>query len=225
MKTLLKQTSLFTMAESTFLPEGSPANPSALREINWAKQIYDTSFQKSLGQYEKLNPDGSFQKMFVGLLHKNLGQYSPLFVHQWRLKVITPCLYLFQLHRLTHRTRDTGFGLLPTPTAMMPADVDLEKLEARRRVVKERKKNGNGFGATLNELLKKGLLPTPKANDWRSGMANRYNTNHTQQLNDTIAYHVGKTSQLSPHYTLEMMGFPIDWLTKPYLVQDGGARA
>jgi hypothetical protein len=51
--------------------------------------------------------------------------------------------------------------LLPTVTAMMPADADMEKLEARRAKAKLSGKNGNGFGASLNELMKKGLLPTP----------------------------------------------------------------
>lgn len=52
--------------------------------------------------------------------------------------------------------------LLPTPTAMMPGDQDMVKLDARREKVRHQKGNGNGFGVTLNEMAKKGLLPTPQ---------------------------------------------------------------
>ena len=59
--------------------------------------------------------------------------------------------------------------LLPTPTAMMPGDQDMRKLDARRERVKQEKGNGNGFGVSLNELAKKGLLPTPMASDATTG--------------------------------------------------------
>jgi hypothetical protein len=63
----------------------------------------------------------------------------------------------------------------------------------------------------------KGLIPTPKGNDFRSGMQNRFGTKHTQQLNDTMAFHNGKTSQLNPRFVAEMMGFPADWTELPFL--------
>lgn len=62
----------------------------------------------------------------------------------------------------------------------------------------------------------RGMLPTPKANDFRSGMANRVGTVHTQQLNDTIAYRTGKTSRLNPLFVEEMMGFPTCWILLPF---------
>lgn len=62
----------------------------------------------------------------------------------------------------------------------------------------------------LEEAIQK-LLPTLKANDYRSGMVNRYGTDHTQQLNHTIAYLNGKTSRLHPSFAEELMGFPIGW--------------
>src|SRR5882672_9891730 len=41
-------------------------------------------------------------------------------------------------------------GMLPTPTSMMSGDVDMKKLDQRREKCKLSKKNGNGFGPTLN---------------------------------------------------------------------------
>jgi hypothetical protein len=61
------------------------------------------------------------------------------------------------------------------------------------------------------------MLPTPKANDFRSGMENRHgNKERTQQLNDTVAFLNGQTSQLNPRFVAEMMGFPPDWLELPF---------
>lgn len=64
----------------------------------------------------------------------------------------------------------------------------------------------------------KGMLPTPKANDFRSGMPNRVGTEHIQQLNDTVAYRAGQTSQLNPLFVAEMMGFPVDWTVLPFQI-------
>lgn len=61
-----------------------------------------------------------------------------------------------------------------------------------------------------------GTAPTPITGDYRSGMSNRYGTNHTQQLNDTIAFQTGTTSQLNPLFVAEMMGFPVDWTVLPF---------
>jgi hypothetical protein len=72
---------------------------------------------------------------------------------------------LFRLVPSARRTGGTGYGLLPTVTAMIPSGVDMEKPDARRERVKAGKKNGNGFGVTLNELALKGLLPTPNATE------------------------------------------------------------
>lgn len=61
--------------------------------------------------------------------------------------------------------------LLPTPTqdsAMVVADVDMEKLDERRKKAKDKGINGNGFGPSLNELAVKGMLPTPMSRDYRS---------------------------------------------------------
>ena len=109
-------------------------------------------------------------------------------------------------------------GLLPTPSAMMPGDADMDKLDARRQECKARKKNGNGFGASLNELAKKGLLPSPAARDFRSGfdplsgkMESRMEHSRGVNLHEFIQRHHGDNFQLNPAFVEEMMGVPIGY--------------
>ena len=95
-------------------------------------------------------------------------------------------------------------GLLPTPRASKITGGDMAD-----------------FSPSLPGLLRRNMLPTPKANDFRSGMSNRVGTEHTQQLNDTVAYLTGQTSQLNPLFAAEMMGFPVDWTVLPFLAGCG----
>ena len=55
------------------------------------------------------------------------------------------------------------------------------------------------------------------APDFRSGMPNRHGTEHTLQLNDTMAYQAGMVSRLNPLFVEEMMGFPTGWILTPFL--------
>lgn len=149
------------------------------------------------------------------------------------------------------KTEFINLKLLPTPTAMMPSDQDMKKLDAGRQAVRRRKGNGNGFGVTLNEMAKKGLLPTPNARDSdkyskkykpnsqsgsalpANGMlptptANCWKTpcDHgtgSPNLQTHIARICGETSQLNPLFVAEMMGFPSMWCVLPFL-SGGGAQ-
>lgn len=107
-------------------------------------------------------------------------------------------------------------GLLPTPTTMDSLPPKSDKAWAREMTVSRpgRTKPGN-----LRDIPFRApnMLPTPKANDFRSGMQNRVGTTHTQQLNDTVAYQAGKTSRLNPLFVEEMMGFPTCWILMPFL--------
>lgn len=96
-------------------------------------------------------------------------------------------------------------GLLPTPNAS----------EGEKYTTKYNPNSQMGRGLTA--MAVNGMLPTPITGDYRSGMSNRYGTNHTQQLNDTIAFQTGMTSQLNPLFVAEMMGFPANWLVSPFL--------
>lgn len=101
----------------TLLPVDFPANLSVIQESNLAKTIIDGSLMKCLGQYERLNRSGLWQKMFLQSLHQNLQKHSSIYVHQWKLKGTKYNRLLFQLRRLKPSMKGTEFGLLPTPAA------------------------------------------------------------------------------------------------------------
>jgi len=119
METLQKQTLEATAEQLTFFPVASRnhANHSVTQGSNGVNQTSDIYLKKCLEQYEKLNPDGLWQKMFVQLLHQNLSQYSTKYAHRWSLRGTKFHRYLFLLRRLGQNTKGTGFGLLPTPNA------------------------------------------------------------------------------------------------------------
>ena len=99
-------------------------------------------------------------------------------------------------------------GMLPTPSARD------WKGPTNPGIVKPG--SGYRYGNTFPDSIR-GMWPTPKANDFRSGMPNRVGTEHTQQLNDTVSSPTGTTSQLNPRFVAEMMGFPVDWTVLPFL--------
>lgn len=118
----------------------------------------------------------------------------------------------------------TGFiynrGLLPTPRTTDVGRGPVKDVKFENGTYFRENKKGVRFGVNITDVIARWILPTPKANDYRSGMANRVGSGHTQQLNDTMAYHAGKTSQLNPLFVQEMMGFPYLWTELPF--QSGG---
>ena len=165
METSKKQTLLFTEDKSTFSQGDSPANhtPSQAREK--VKTMIDTSGRKCLEQYEKLNPDTSWAKTFVGSLVGMKDWFSTRCNLTWKMKASKSSRLYFQLQASTPRTKETEFGLLlKTPCA---ADSYTENLS------KKEQKWGNS-GTLAQEIAtgfieKRGIvLPTPAAYDWKS---------------------------------------------------------
>lgn len=82
------------------------------------------------------------------------------------------------------------------------------------------------------EFLSLELLLTPSASDGlRAGMSMESLKSHKKKnaeqsnLAEQIAHKVGGgTSQLNPLFVAEMMGYPLEWLTLPFLSQHGGAK-
>jgi hypothetical protein len=76
---------------------------------------------------------------------------------------------------------------------------------------------------TLTRAMAMGLLPTPVASDknaGRRGNAPREGHNPmTNSLKDAINFQeqTSKCSQLNPLFVEEMMGFPKNWTTLPFL--------
>lgn len=112
--------------------------------------------------------------------------------------------------------------LLPTPTVMDSNGGDIEKVQARRQRLKDKKINGNGFGQTLNELANLQLLPTPATQNYKGASLTEALEKRgrlkpkADNLADQFAQ-TGKTSQLNPRFVAEMMGFPPNYTELPFL--------
>lgn len=155
---------------------------------------------------------------------------------------------LFRLVPLEHLTEETGYGLLqnliPTPIAS-DAQGGAVKLARGKRL-----RNGQVFSATLKDLAankmlptpqtqglkvcnKEGkteflnleLLPTPKAQEARGNCSvNRNKFNLTDKIAE-LTSPTSDASQLNPLFVTEMMGYPLKWLTLPFLSQSGEVKA
>ena len=95
----------------------------------------------------------------------------------------------------------------------------------------------NVFHCEIQEFQRKVLeywfLLTPSASDGlRAGMSVESLKSHKKKnaeqsnLAEQIAHKVGGgTSQLNPLFVAEMMGYPLEWLTLPFLSQSGEVKA
>lgn len=206
MATSKQQTLQFGRGESLFCQGDFRVNHSAKAESVKAKKTTAISGLKCLERYEKFSRSTSWAKTFLDSLIVKTEWYSSKCALTWKMKATKSSRLLFQLVPSTHHIEGIASGLLPTPTAMMPADIDMEKLEARRAKAKLSKKNGNGFGMSLNEMAKKELLPTPIAADCGEKLTGLENQD---SLTKRVRIMTGKTSRLNPLYVEEMMGYPI----------------
>ena len=155
---------------------------------------------------------------------------------------------LFRLVPSEHPTEETGYGLLqdliPTPITS-DAQGGAVKLARGKRL-----RNGQVFSATLKDLaaskmlptpqtqglkvcnkdgktefLNLELLPTPKSQEARGNCSvNRNKFNLTDKIAE-LTSPTSDASQLNPLFVTEMMGYPLEWLTLPFLSQNGEAKA
>ena len=144
--------------------EDSLANPTQAQENAEEKKMNAIYGQRCLEQFEKLNPNGLWEKTFAALLIGMEGWYSTRCNLSWRLKGTKSNRFYFQLLASTHHTEEIESGLLLTPTAVM-TDESPEKMRARAE--KNGYKNGTKYGSLLSQV-KYGMLPTPIACDYTS---------------------------------------------------------
>ena len=88
-----------------------------MQEVEKVKLMKDISGRKCLEQYERLNPGGSWEKMFLELLVGQTDWYSKKYKMTWKLKGTKFNRYYFQLSVSGLTTSEKGYGLLPTPAA------------------------------------------------------------------------------------------------------------
>jgi hypothetical protein len=147
------------------------------------------------------------------------------------------------MHSVT-LTRALSMGMLPTPNSRDYKDAQTpEKYQARKELWAEK---GVNLQLTLPQLIKNQMLPTPQSRDWKGAQGRAYKGEaydlpskvmmemlptpmasdcgdkvtglETQDSLTKRAREItGKTSQLSPQFVMEMMGFPTDWTELPFL--------
>jgi hypothetical protein len=104
--------------------------------------------------------------------------------------------------------------MLPTPTAM-------DSTNATATMKSTQVKDGSMHSVTLTRAMAMGMLPTPTAQIVKHGHSEKYWDNIIGKRQMDIAMWNaeinGKTSQLSPQFVMEMMGFPTDWTLLPFL--------
>ncbi len=106
--------------------------------------------------------------------------------------------------------------MLPTPTAM-------DSTNATVTMKSTQVKEGSMHSVTLTRALSMGMLPTPCARDTQGPQAMEYKKwkglphNNIQSVPGVVRELTGSTSQLSPQFVMEMMGFPTDWTELPFL--------
>jgi hypothetical protein len=97
--------------------------------------------------------------------------------------------------------------MLPTPTAM-------DSTNATATMKSSQVKEGSMHSVTLTRAMAMGMLPTPMASDCGEKVTGLENQD---SLTKRARLETGKTSQLNPRFVLEMMGFPPNWTTLPFL--------
>lgn len=202
---------------------------------------------KCLEQFDKFNGVGLWAKKYAELLIGQESWFSMNCKLTWKLRATKLHRFYFQLVPQTEedlllptpttqepisecKVNENGrrvtaiggsyslnlgrmmrMGMLPTPTTMTGGAVKVTSM-----------KKENTFSASLHDLAKSGLLPTPVAGEWRdTGKAMKTNNYKQQNLSRTIAKNseewIGEYTQLNPQFVMEMMGFPTDWTLLPFL--------
>jgi len=183
----------------------------------------------------------SWRRTFAASLVGMKGWFSTRCALTWKVKATKSFRSYFLLQASTRRTAETASGLLLTPTTREEA-VDLDKFKARMEkypngttmpnlatqvqqmlpTPNASDYKGGGTGGTayakkhstdkLKYAATTGMLPTPMAqeSDKITGKENQ------DSLTKRARQETGKTSQLSPLFVEEMMGFPKGWTVSPF---------
>jgi len=192
-----------------------------------AKTTIVTSGPRCYVLFAKSDLAGSWAKTFSASLLGTEAWYSRRCALTWKLKVTPYSRLLFQLQPSALPTGETASGLLRTPSAHEPgvsasrlATKDGNPAEIGKRAYDKHTGRLAQVGLT-QQVQMLGLLPTPTASSDAKGGCTRPNG---KRQNDTLAHAMhaqtgaqpGTTSQLSPRFVAEMMGFPLNWTELPF---------
>ena len=209
-----------TLAEKPMLKRTNL--PSQQDFVKWIRQT--TPKELSMKSNISLSKvEHWFRKDKVGFSHPSIEDWNviKIYLMEWEKWD----------HQMTHQESNQWMGLLPTPTA-------IETPRKPERIQELKEKNlplmssdlgdNNRQMGILDTMDFYGMLPTVQSRDWKGMQANEYKEMRgedsdykMQSLPGYVASQTGQTSQLSPLFTLEMMGFPTDWTLLPFLKQSG----
>ena len=121
--------------------------------------------------------------------------------------------------------RMAKMGLIKTPTKMDGEVTSKLFPTPKAREAPDAPSERNRNTPSMEAQAKMGMLPTPAMRDYKGGNSMEHLTrkdksegnSHQDQLPNAIKLQTGQTGQLSPHFVLEMMGFPPDWTELPFL--------
>ena len=153
------------------------------------------SGQKCAESLAKLNPGGSWSKMYQGYCQLTLDGSSEEFCETWPRSGCLQNGTAYLLPPLTLLTDEIEFGLLPTPAATAYGT-----------------NQGGAAGRTgpvrpsLETMARKNMWPTPQAWDYKSGTGYSHgDKSQTPQLRHMSG------GLLNPMWVEWLLGFPIGW--------------
>ena len=212
METSKNSTRQLTLDELIYSQEGSPANPTHSQESERERRTNATCGQRCCALFENAPRATSWGRTFAALLVGMEGWCSRRCALTWKLVGTPYNRSYFQLQVSVLPTEEIGSGLLLTPTTREEV-MDTDKFKARM----EKYDNGTTVPNLATQAF--GMLPTPTAQegDKITGEENQ------DSLTKRARLETGKTSQLSPLFVEEMMGFPRNWTALPF--QSGDEKA
>ena len=154
------------------LQEDSPVSPTVSQESKIRTTIANSGL-KCLELSKKSNPPTSLERMSEILLASEEEWYSSRCVLTWKVKA-TKCRRLYYLlQQSTHRIKDTGVGLWPTPDANMGNRGTQPKWTKNRP-------SGHHAQYTINQAVRDNpkMWPTPRANDSNHSKIGQKSFNH-----------------------------------------------
>ena len=253
METSKNSTRQLTLDELIYSQEGFRANPTPSPASERERKTSATCGQRCCALFENAPRATSWARTFAALLVGMEGWSSRRCALTWKLKGTPFNRSYFQLAVSALPTEEIAFGLLLTPTTreevmdtdkfkarmekydngttvpnlatqvvgMLPTPTAFDYNTPRSQEAwdKAKEKHGDALQNPLKQMASFGMLPTPCAQEGGkiSGKENQ------DSLTKRARQQTGKTSQLSPLFVEEMMGFPKNWTASPF--QSGEEKA
>jgi uncharacterized protein YlzI (FlbEa/FlbD family) len=133
----------------------------------------------------------------------------------WKGKDMKSNRFLFQLQVSTHRTNDTEFGLLLTPTCTMVQERSEDSTKKRIEYRKSIGRNTVPAGNLAEQIFQ--MLPTPTLQEYTNSTIPPSQINRKNLAGHLLREGISAGSQLNPQFVEEMMGFPENWTLLPFL--------